>query len=159
MLDVTPHLQAKSDQLNADNLIGGSITVQITGAKKGSQEQPVILTISGGHCPWKPCKTMLRLLTAAWETPDAHQWVNRWVTLYRDGGVNSPDGTRNAGGIRISHMSHINGARTFQLTSTRGKKKAWHIKPLKDPTQKGAPTAGLDKLLGDAELTREDVDR
>jgi len=157
--DVTPFMQARSDQLNADNLIGGPITTQITGAKWGSEQQPVILALSGGHMPWKPCKTMIRLLAMANETTDAHQWVGRWVTLYRDGSVRAPDGTPNAGGVRMSGMSGLDRRRTYQLTEARGKKRAWTLDPITAPQQSGAPTADLDALLGDNDLTRDDVDR
>ena len=56
-LDFAESLSAKSDQLNADNLAGGPITVQITGARVArSEDQPLSLRLSGGHMPWKPCK-------------------------------------------------------------------------------------------------------
>jgi hypothetical protein len=159
-LDVSEFLKAKSDQLNADNLIGGPITVQITGVKvPGGKEQPVVISISGGHMPYKPCLTMRRLLTLAWGTADGALWVGRWMTLYRDPTVPSPDGTRNAGGIRISALSHIDGPRTHNLTESRGRKKPWTVQPLTTPSQKGAPTADLNALLADAGLTVEDVDR
>ena len=161
MLDVTPHIQPKSDQLNADNLMAGPITVQITGAKEGSTEQPVLLRLAGGHMPYKPCKTMLRLMVAAWGTTDASMWVGRWLTLYRDGSVNSPDGTKNAGGIRISAMSHIDGRKSFALTEKRGGKKQWKVDPIRptQQTEQGTPTADLDAFLADAGLTPADVDR
>ena len=156
---VLPYLVAKSDQLNADDLIGGPISVQITGAKVPGGEQPVWLLISGGHMPWKPCKTMLRLLVAAWGTSDAGRWIGMWMRLYRDPTIASPDGTKNAGGIRVSALSHIDGPRSFVLTERRGKKREWRVDVIHQPAAEGAPTADLDALLADAELTREAVDR
>lgn len=160
-IDVTPHIQAKSDQLNADDLLGGPITVQITKAHAPGGEQPVVLRLSGGHMPYKPCKTMLRLMVAAWGTTDAERWEGRWLTLYRDANVNSPDGTKGVGGIRISHMSHIDEPRTYMLAEKRGKKRPWKVKPLRtsDQRQSGEATADLDAVLADNELTRDDVDR
>jgi hypothetical protein len=159
--DVTEYIQAKSNQLNADDLIGGPITVQIIEARKGDQKQPVVLRISGGHCPWKPCKTMMRLMVSAWETTNAKRWEGRWITLYRDGSVNAPDGTKNAGGIRVSAMSHIDRDKTFALTESRGKKKAWKVKQLRPPEARnqGAPTANLARVLEDEGLTEADVNR
>jgi len=157
--DVTPYLVARSDQLNADDLIAGPITVQITGAKVPGGEQPVWLSLHGGHMPWKPCKTMLRLLVAAWDTPDAGQWIGRWVRLYRDPSVSSPDGTKNVGGIRVSALSHIDGPRSFTLTEKRGKNRAWRVEAILQPSSDGAPTADLAAFLGEVGLTEADVDR
>jgi len=117
--DITPHIKARSDQLNADDIIGGPITVTITGATKGSREQPVILAIDGGHQPWKPCKTALRVLAAAWGT-DALVWVGRQVKLHRDPSVRW-SGVE-VGGIRPSALSHIDKPLTLSLAVSRGKK-------------------------------------
>ena len=94
MIDISDTIIAKSDQLNAEDLIGGPITVTITGVKRTSDEQPVSVEISGGHKPWKPCKSMRRLLIMAWpdgaikeggETKyDPTCWVGRSVTLMRE---------------------------------------------------------------------------
>ena len=54
----------KSDQLNADDLITGPVTVQITSIKRGNQEQPISIGISGGFQPYKPCKSMRRVMSA-----------------------------------------------------------------------------------------------
>ena len=59
--DITPLLAAKSDQLNADDLIAGPITVRVVSARiTGGMEQPVTVELDGGHRPWKPCKTTMR---------------------------------------------------------------------------------------------------
>ena len=53
--DITPFIQAKSDQLNADDLIGGPITARITNVRvTGGDQQPVTVELDGGHKPWKP---------------------------------------------------------------------------------------------------------
>ena len=132
-MDISRLLVTKSDQLNADDLLAGPITVAITGVSVVAGEQPVIVEISGGHRPWKPCKTMMRLLGAA-ETwgPETAGWVGKRVTLFRDPEVNSPDGTKDVGGIRVSHMSDIKRSLTLQLNVKRGKKKAWHVAKLPD---------------------------
>lgn len=155
-MDITPFIQAKSDQLNADDLIAGPITVQIEEVRRGSADQPVTIRISGGHMPFRPSKTALRIIAAAWGT-DASAWAGRWMTLYRDASVKW--GGAEVGGIRISHLSHIERAMTLQLAESRGKKRAWPVKPIKAPAQAGKATANLDKLLDDEGLTRADVDR
>lgn len=157
-MDITPFIQAKSDQLNADDLVAGPITVQFTQVSRGNAEQPVIIRLSGGHMPWKPSKTAMRILATAWGT-NTEAWVGRWATLYRDPTVRF--GGSEVGGIRVAALSHIDRALTLSLAETRGKKKAWKVDALKSADQKqtGAPTADLDALLNDVGLTREDVDR
>lgn len=157
-MDMTPYIQAKSDQINADDLISGDITVQLVKVRKGNDEQPIAIDVSGGHCQWRPCKTSLRVLVAAWG-PDASQWQGRWVRLYRDESVRF--GRDAVGGIRIRALSHIDGPLSLSLAVTRGKKQQHRIAVIKpqDQQQQGAPTANLDALLDDAGLTRADVDR
>ena len=119
----------KSDQLNADDLLTGPVTVTVEGVRPGKdKEQPVCVDVSGypGR-PYKPCKTMRRVLIAAWGD-DPKPWIGRRMTLYRDPEVMW--GGLKQGGIRISHLSDIEGTRTFVLTQTRGKKAEFVIKAL-----------------------------
>ena len=63
--DITPTLKADSDRLNADDLIAGPITVQVQEVRQGNADEPVHILISGGHMPFKHCKTMRRVLARA----------------------------------------------------------------------------------------------
>lgn len=137
----------KSDQLNADDLLVGPITVTITSVSRGSVEQPVIVRISGDHLPYKPCKSMLRVLMEAWGK-DGRAWVGRSLTLYNDRTIKF--GSDTTGGIRISHLSHIEKPLILPLTMTKGKRKAYRVDPLKAP-----PT--LEEVL--APTTLADLDR
>ena len=129
-IDISRTLAAKSDQLNADDLMGGPVTVTITDVSVVAAEQPVIIKITDGYQPWKPCKTMRRLMAEAWGA-NAAAWIGRRLTLYRDPAVTFGDGA--VGGIRISHMSHIKSGFTVNLTARRGGKKgAWHVAKLPD---------------------------
>lgn len=120
-LDIAHTIIAKSDQLNADDLVGGQVTVTITDVKVAdSTEQPVIVHVSGGHKPWKPCKTMRRLLSAAWST-DASTWIGHSLTLYREPSVKWAG--EETGGIRVLAMSHINQGLVIRLTEKKGGKK------------------------------------
>lgn len=157
--DFSDTLRAKSDQLNADDLMGGSITVQIIGFREGDKaEQPLWLRLSGGHQPWKPCKTMRRLLAAAVGSSKASALVGRWVTLYRDPTVTF--GGNAEGGVRLSHMSGLDRPCEVRLQVSRGKKGTFRVLPLREPDQRqqGAPTADLDRVLEDAGLTVADLD-
>jgi hypothetical protein len=116
----------KSDQVNADDLIASCVTVEIKAVKQGDKESPVWIITSGfeGRA-WKPCKSMRRVLIAAWGEYGS-QWVGKSVTLFCDpevvyGGVK-------VGGIRISHMSHITADLMLSLTATRGKRKPFLVK-------------------------------
>lgn len=129
-IDVSDTCKARSDQLNADDLVGGPITVSITNVSKAdSNEQPVHIAISGGYQPFKPCKTMRRALVAAWGK-NAAEWIGRSMTLYRDANVKWAG--ESIGGIRISHLSHISKQLDLALSESKGKKKKIVIQPLKD---------------------------
>jgi hypothetical protein len=125
--DISDTLKAKADQLNGDDLIGGPIVVTITKANKVSDDQPVILGITGGYQPFKPCLTMRRALTIAWG-PKMSEWIGRSMKLYRDPSVKWAGDA--IGGIRISHLSHIPKRLELFLTETRGKKKKTIIEVL-----------------------------
>lgn len=140
MSDPTPEqvrasIVPKSDQLNADDLLTGPITVTIESVSRGDKEQPIVVGISG-HRPYKPCKSMRRVLIAAF-SDDPKQWVGQRMTLFCD-----PDvlwaGVK-VGGIRISHLSGLENPRTFMLTQTRGKRAEFTIQPIKNDTPKLSP--------------------
>jgi len=116
----------KSDQLNADDLIAGPITATVTKVRRGDKEQPVIVEIEG-HRPYKPCKTMRRILVAAW-TDDAKKWIGQRMTLFCDPDVKW--GGVKVGGIRISHLSGIDAQRPYSVTVSRGVRKEVTIKPI-----------------------------
>jgi hypothetical protein len=126
--EVRASIVPKSDQLNADNLLTGPITVTITGVRRGDKDQPIIVDIEG-YQPYKPCKTMRRVLIATFGD-DPKDWRGHRMTLYCD-----PDvmwaGVK-IGGIRISHLSGLDNPRTFMLTQTRGKRTEVTIQPLAD---------------------------
>ena len=119
----------KSDQLNSEQLMGAPMTVTVAGVKLGgTDEQPLIVHYADDNGrPYKPCKTMRKVLIFAWGE-DGRDWVGRSMTLYNDPTVRF--GGAQVGGIRISHMSHIEREIGLSLTATKGKKAAHTIKPL-----------------------------
>lgn len=117
----------KSDQLNADDLIAGPITVTVEGVKRSpSPEQPIDILISG-HRPYRPCKSMRRVLISVWGDKGA-DWIGKSMTLYRDESVKY--GGVAVGGIRISHVTDIDKRRDLMLTSTRTKREMYTVNPL-----------------------------
>ena len=132
MNDMSQSIVARSDQLNADDLMGGPITVRIRDTRvSDSGEQRVSIFYDGdNNKPWKPCKSMCRVLVSAWG-PDSKKYIGKYITLFRDADVLW--GGVKVGGIRVSHMSDLASDSTIPLTVTRGTKKAYLVKPLKAP--------------------------
>ena len=137
--DIMRAMEAKSDQLNAVDLIAGPITVKIVAARKGDKKQPIVLDIEGYKGkPWKPCKTMFRIMAEVWRRDTdtkmlPGRWIGQSVTLYRDPEVYY--GGDQVGGVRISHLSGLDKPRTFLVTETRGKtvKRVIHPIPTLSP--------------------------
>ena len=146
MSDMRETIIPKSDQLNADDLIGRELTIKITGVDiKGGQEQPVSIHFEGdGGKPYKACKSMCRVMVSAWG-PDSKKYVGRSLTLYRDPKVKW--GGMEVGGIRISHMSDIADDMTMALTVTRANRKPFTVRPLAQEAQAPAKPAVLADVL------------
>jgi hypothetical protein len=127
-MDISSTLAAKSNQLNTDDLISGPITITISSVSAGSPEQPVAIGYEGDEGkPWYPCKSMRRVLVAAWGA-DASQYAGRRVTLFRDPEVMY--GGIKVGGIRLSHLSNLDGPLSIALTVTRQKRAPYRVQPL-----------------------------
>lgn len=143
MIDMRATIAPKSDQLNADDLIGGPRTITVRGVKAdpSSKEQPVSIFFEGDdNKPYKPCKSMRRLMVHIWG-PDAAQYTGRSMTLYMDKEVTF--GGMKVGGIRISHMSDMDAPQTVALTATRASRKPYTVKPLQQ-AQKPKKEAAKD---------------
>jgi hypothetical protein len=128
MTDLRKTIIPKSDQLNADDLIGTTKTIKINKVFLAAGEQPIAINYDGdGGKPYLPCKSMRRVLVNVWGS-DGNAFVGRSLTLYRDDKVQF--GGLAVGGIRISHMSHIDKDVTMALTATRANRKPFTVKPL-----------------------------
>jgi len=126
--DMTGVITPKSDQWNYDDFQTGPKTFTITGVKvKTGQEQPVEISLEGTPKFYRPCKSMARVIVAAWGA-DSSKYTGRSLTLYGDAAVKW--GGMAVGGIRISHMSHIDENMTMALTVTRANKKPYTVKVL-----------------------------
>ena len=125
---MTASIVPKSDQLNADDLITSEVTVTIEKVSAGSSEQPVdVHLVEFPGRAFRPSKSMRRVMVAAWGA-EASAYTGRKMTLYRDPKIRF--GKDEVGGIRISHMSHINGTLKIALTVSRGKREAFIVEPL-----------------------------
>ena len=119
----------KSDQLNSDDLIiCKSITIKITSVKVISNQQPVSIGYEGDRGnPYKPCKSMCRVLIMVWGD-DGEKYIGQSMTLYLDKTVKWAGSE--VGGIRISHMTGLAEKKVMQLTATKGNRKPFSVEPL-----------------------------
>ena len=160
-MDLTQAIIAKSDQLNASDLVGGPQTVTVAEVRAGSSDQPVqIHLVEWPGRPFKPSKTVLRILSHAWgiETDD---WpANARMTVFRD--PTAKWAGEEVGGIRVSHLSHI--PKPFKLALRESQKKSVlytvdvlpDLRPIdklraeyratKDPDRRAAITAEVEAL-------------
>ena len=133
-MDISDTIAPKSDQLNSEDLLTGSRTVTVEKVTPGTPDQPVFIhLVEFPGRPFKPSKTVRRILVAAWG-PDADVYSGRRMTLYRDATVRF--GGSEVGGIRVSHLSHIDKRIQVALTVTRGKRAPFVVEPL---TEESAP--------------------
>jgi hypothetical protein len=110
----------KAEQLNAEELLHGPLTITVSDVRIGNDEQPVVIHFQGDNGrPFKPSKTVRKILIFAWGE-DGRAWIGRSMTLYNDQSVRF--GGMTVGGIRISHLSHIDRDISISLTATKGKK-------------------------------------
>jgi hypothetical protein len=151
--DMRPVIVAKSDQLTADDLISGPRTITITRVELHHEaEQKVHIFFEGDEGkPYRSCKSMSRVMVHVWG-PDAAVYAGRSMTLYRDPNVKW--GGMAVGGIRISHMSHMDREQTIALMETAKKKKLFRVLPLvveKAPEAPEPPRRTVRQFLDDLE--------
>jgi hypothetical protein len=170
MNDMRAVIVPKSDQMNADDLIGGPVTITVESvAITPGKEQPVAIRYVGDNGkPYKPCKSMCKVMVHIWGA-DASEYTGRSMTLYGDPKVKW--GGMEVGGIRISHMTHLAAPRAMALTETKGKKAVFVVNPLVIAAPKpdkasavaealiarvvAADEAGLTALTADAKVIEQ----
>ena len=138
-MDIADTIQAKSDQWNAADLLGGPITVTIAGVDVTGGDQPVTIHLheSPGKA-YRPSKGMRRALVKLWG-PRSADYAGRRLTLFNEPSVKWAG--KAVGGIQISHASHIDAPVTVTLATAKGKLAPLTIQPLPDaPTPPPIPT-------------------
>jgi hypothetical protein len=148
--DLSDTIEAKSDQLNADDLAGSTKTIVVTGVVRYSEkgEQCFYLDYQGGTGrPFKPCKSVRRVIMCGWGK-DGSQWIGRSMTLYCDASVIYAG--KEVGGIRVSHMSDIPKRITIKLTEKRGSKKEVFVEILEPTDKPMLPDATFETYLASA---------
>ena len=142
-MDLSDTIEPRSDQINADDLLAGPRDVTVAGVRRGNPDQPVEIVVAEFDRVWKPCKTVRRLLIACWGA-DGSAWVGRRARLYNDATVEW--GGRKVGGIRISHLSHLDSPRTVLVMVKRGKRQPVELLPLPMPAEPLMPAEPVDLL-------------
>jgi hypothetical protein len=154
--DILKTIEPKSDQLNADSLLGRTLTItvkKVTVSEGGKGDQPVTVYFDGDEGrPYKPGKSMRRVLVFVWG-PDTGAWVGRSMTIYRDEHVLFAGAE--VGGIRISHMSGIKNEVTLALTASRSNRKPFTVHPLTQRGRAGELLGQLNDMAARAETTIE----
>jgi len=126
-MDLTQSIEARSDQINADDLVSGPATYTIREVVGGKAEAPFDFMLVETDRAYRPSKTMRRVIVAAWG-PEAANYAGRRLTLYREPSIQF--GGKTVGGIRISAMSHIDKRVEVMLQTTRGKRETFRVDPL-----------------------------
>ena len=151
MIDLSQTVIAKSDQLNADDMISGPMTIQITAVNVVGGDQPVVIGYEGDNGkPYKPCKSMRRALIHIWGK-DGSNYVGKSMTIYADPKVKWAGAE--IGGIRISHATGIEKTLKFPLTVSRGKKVLYAVLPLLAKIANGVKLSSENFLEWKAKLT------
>ena len=132
MNDMAATIVPKSNQTNADDFITGPRTITVSRVEvRPGQEQPVSVHYEGDNGkPYKPCKSMCRVIVQAWGA-DSANYPGKSMTLYRDDEVTW--GGMKVGGIRISHMSHIDRDLAMALSVSKSKRQMVLVKRLQTP--------------------------
>jgi len=142
-MDLSDTIEPRSDQINADDLLAGPRDVTVAGVRRGNPDQPVEVVLEEFDRVWKPCKTVRRLLIACWGA-DGSAWVGRRARLYNDDRVEW--GGRRVGGIRVSHLSHLDSPRTVLVMVKRGKRQPVELLPLPMPAEPAEPSTPAEPV-------------
>lgn len=125
-------IEPKSDQINFDDFLikTKNITVtNVTSTGNNDDQQPISVHFEGDNGkPYKPCKSMRRVMVWVWGD-DPKKYKGKTMTLYGDHDVIW--GGKKVGGIRISHMSHMDKETMVPLSASKTKRLLYRVEPFK----------------------------
>lgn len=137
-MDLTTTTAPRSDQQNFDDYVAGPKVVTIAEVTPGTAEQPAeVHLVEFPGRPYKPSKSMRRVLVAAWG-PDTTTYTGRRMKLVGDPTVKF--GGNVVGGIKIAALSDIEKPVKVQLTVTRGKRAPHVVEVLSEAAAQQQPT-------------------
>jgi len=160
--DIDGACAAKSDRINAVDLIGTTLVGRIVRIKAAEEKgvKKIRIWLDARPVPWCPCTNMARLLRLAWGK-DPKVWLGRSVELFNDPTV--PWKGKPVGGVRVSAMSDVAAPFDFEAKVSRESTKTYRIGVLTVAPPKPAPTfeekrADLARLVAERGMV-DDVDR
>jgi len=146
MNDMSQTIVAKSDQINAADLIGVTRTITIKEVRiKAGEDQPVTIMIEGDRKAYRPCKGVRRLMVRVWGA-DASKYIGESMTLFCDPKVTWAG--KEEGGIRVLSMTGLDEEIIEYMRISRAATKPYKIEPLALGRQKTA-TLTLDQARAD----------
>jgi len=138
--------QAKSDQLNATDIMGIDLVIRVRDVQLNrNDQQPLSIYFDGdNNRPWKPSKGMRRVMIAAWGD-DTEALLGKHIKLYFDPTVKYAG--QEVGGIRIKALSDID-KRGMVVVETINKQKRIPVNvEYLDTTQPDYPAERFAKAL------------
>jgi hypothetical protein len=144
-MNITDTLAAKSDQLNAVDIIGAEPVIKVRAVTVGKGEQPIAIFFDGdNNRPWKPSKGMRRILAAGWGL-ESESWIGKSAKIFYEPSVIYAG--QEVGGVRIRALSDIPAAGlSCALTISRTKRQSYHV-PLLVVEVKPYPADKFNKAL------------
>ena len=163
MADVSEAMQAKSDQLNAADIIGNPLVIHVRDVDYNpKRDQPVWIYFDGDNGrPFKPSKGMIRVIAGAWGKM-TEGWIGKYCKLFYEPSVTWAG--KEVGGIWIKEFSDIPKAGlNFTLRISRTKVIPFHVKCLEvelaeypaDQFEKALPV--MAKKMQAGEMTLQQV--
>jgi hypothetical protein len=131
---------------------GGIFTITDVTVTQG--DQPVNVSLAEFPRPWRPAKTVRRILARVWG-PDSQTWVGKRAHLYNDPSVRWAGEA--VGGVRVRAVSGIDKPVNVTLPTSRGKYGKYTIQPLPDVPAAAPQTdwqARLQQVQGDPDAAR-----
>ena len=137
-MDMTESLEARSDQINAVDLSEPrTYTIEKVTAGKATHPFDFHLVESPGKA-YRPNLGMRRVIVAGWG-PETSAYHGRRLTLFNEPTVIYAGAE--IGGIRVSHMSHLDKPLKTSLAISQKKKVPYTVQPLPDaPPAQREPT-------------------
>ena len=126
MADIGFALEAKSNQLNAVDIMGCNRIIKLREVRVTNSDQPVAVFFEGdNNRPWLPSKGMRRILAGAWGQ-ESDKWIGKHAELYFEPSVMYAG--KEVGGIRIKALSDIDAkGLQFSITINRQKREPYHV--------------------------------
>ena len=128
MADISQALQAKSDQLNAMDIVGCEpvITIREVRYNPTAPSQKIWIFYHGdNNKPWKPSVGMGRILAGGWGV-DSDNWIGKSVKIFCEPSVVYAG--KEVGGVHIRAMSDIpERGINLMLAVNRSKRVPFHV--------------------------------